>query len=129
MSTTYGFVKGQYDASRDIVGTIAGQVAAFKKPVLLFNGDSHVFRSDNPLVQGAQCVIDPGSGLTATKCGNDDWLQHPHAYADVSNFHRVVVHGSTVPLEWLKLTVNPRASASAGDYAIGPFSWERKTQQ
>jgi hypothetical protein len=126
---TYGFVSGQHDASRDIVGTIAAQVAAFKKPVLLFNGDSHVFRSDNPLLRGADCVVDPGSGLTASKCSNDDWLQHPHAYPDVSNFHRIVVHGSTVPLEWLKLTVNPRANAPAEAYAFGPFSWQRMIQQ
>jgi len=25
----------------------------------------------------------------------------------VPNFHRIVVHGSTFPLEWLKLTIDP----------------------
>ena len=37
------------------VSDIASNTTSFGKPVLLFNGDSHVFRSDNPLVQGAPC--------------------------------------------------------------------------
>jgi hypothetical protein len=130
--SNYGFVKNQYHASRDIVGEIAKQVASFAGAVLLFNGDSHVFRSDNPLepIQPeAPCVLDPGSGLTAAACPNDDWLQHPNPYAHVANFRRIVVHGSTLPLEWLKLTIDPRAHAAPSAYAIGPFSWQRMTQQ
>jgi len=45
----------------------------------------------------------------------------------VPNFHRIVVHGSTFPLEWLRLTVDPRATA-AGPDSFGPFSWERMIQ-
>jgi hypothetical protein len=40
----------------------------------------------------------------------------------------IVVHGSTLPLEWLKLTVDPRANAPNGPNAFGPFSWEREIQ-
>jgi hypothetical protein len=40
-----------------------------------------------------------------------------------------VVHGSTFPLEWLKLTINPRAHAAPSANAIGPFSWQRMPQQ
>ena len=127
---TYGFVQGVHDPSRDIVGDLAKQVSSFGGPVLLFNGDSHVFRSDNPLLQGADCVMDPGSGLDATSpCPSDDWLQHPNAYPNVANFHRVVVHGSTFPLEYLKLTIDPRANAAPSAYAIGPFSWQRVIQK
>ncbi len=43
----------------------------------------------------------------------------------MSNFHRVVVHGSTLPLEWLKLTVTPGAHAPTTDTTFGPFSWQR----
>jgi hypothetical protein len=127
----YGFVKTVYDGSRDIVGDIAKQVGAFNGTVLLFNGDSHVFRSDNPLVPGARCVKEPASGQPATQCptGDDDSKQHPKPYGNLANFHRVTVHGSTTPLEWLKLTINPRAHAAPSDYAIGPFSWERMIQQ
>ena len=50
-----------------------------------------------------------------------------HPGYDVPNFHRVVVHGSTLPLEWLKLTVDPSAHAANGPDAFGPFSWTRTT--
>lgn len=86
------------------VQSIAVNTAAFGKPVLLFNGDSHTYRSDNPLA-----ASDP--------------LNYLHAGYDVPNFHRVVVHGSTVPLEYLRLTIDPGTSGTAAT-AFGPFSWE-----
>jgi glucose dehydrogenase len=46
----------------------------------------------------------------------------------VANFHRIVVHGSTFPLEWLKLTVNPEANYASGSNAFGPFTWQRMPQ-
>jgi hypothetical protein len=51
------------------------------------------------------------------------WGVHP-SY-DVPNFHRVVVHGSTFPFEYLRLTVDPRGNAAASANAFGPFSWSR----
>jgi hypothetical protein len=89
-----------------IVAKVASHTTAFGRPVLMFNGDSHVYRSDNPL-------------------SSSDPLHYIHPAYDVSNFHRVVVHGSTFPLEWLRLTVDPRADNPAGPSAFGPFSWER----
>jgi hypothetical protein len=44
---------------------------------------------------------------------------------DVPNFHRIVVHGSTFPLEYLKLTIDPHVDAPASDTAFGPFAWTR----
>jgi hypothetical protein len=110
------------------VESIASHTQDFGKPVLLFNGDSHVYRSDNPLVESAPCVAEPSSGAPAVTCsaGDDAWGQHP--YYDVSNFHRVVVHGSTFPLEWLKLTITPGADNPTTATSFGPFSWERMTQ-
>jgi hypothetical protein len=35
------------------------------------------------------------------------------------------VHGSTTPLEWLKLSIDPSLNAANSDNAIGPFSWTR----
>jgi hypothetical protein len=58
-------------------------------------------------------------------CPGDDWATHP-SY-DVPNFHRVVVHGSTFPLEWLKLTVHTKSQA-ASSTSFGPFSWVRQQQ-
>ena len=58
----------------------------------------------------------------------DAWLQHP--YYDVPNFHRIVVHGSTFPMEWLKLSIDPRAAweNASTPTSWGPFSWQRETQ-
>jgi hypothetical protein len=100
-----------------LVASLAAHTSSFGKPVLLFEGDSHIYRSDNPLRQGAPCTGDEGV------CSYDDWNSHP-SY-DVSNFHRVVVHGSTVPLEYLKLTVTPGGHARTTDTSFGPFTWSR----
>jgi len=91
------------------VQNIAQHTTTFAKPVLLLNGDSHVYRSDNPL-----SAADP--------------LNYMHPGYDVSNFHRIVVHGSTFPLEWMRLTVDPRANAPQGSESFGPFSWQRVTE-
>jgi hypothetical protein len=89
------------------VQSIASHTTAFRKPVLMFNGDSHVFQSGNPL-----SPTDPNYSM--------------HPGYNVPNFHRIVVHGSTTPLEWLRLTVDPRADRY-GPTSFGPFSWERIT--
>ncbi|MEP7091509.1 MAG: hypothetical protein ABI776_15530 [Nocardioidaceae bacterium] len=101
-----------------IVGSLAAHTAAFKRPVLLLNGDSHVYRSDNPLQKASPCIGDEDV------CAYDDWQSHP-SY-DVPNFHRIVVHGSTVPLEYLRLTVGRKHQPTAAT-SFGPFSWQRVT--
>jgi hypothetical protein len=53
----------------------------------------------------------------------DAWNNHPHY--DVPNFHRVVVHGSTTPLEWVRLTITPGSQHATTANSFGPFSWER----
>src|SRR4051795_6309663 len=75
------------------VSSMASHTTAFGGPVLMFNGDSHIYKSDNPL-----SASDPLNPL--------------HPGYDVPNFHRVVVHGSTTPLEWLRLTVDRHANGS-----------------
>lgn len=102
-----------------IVSSLATHTTAYRKPVLLLNGDSHVYRSDNPLQQGSPCTGDEGV------CSYDDWDSHP-SY-DVSNFHRVVVHGSTVPLEYLQLTAQKKAQPPTAT-SFGPFTWQRVTE-
>ena len=103
------------------VQAVAGHTTDFGGPVLMFNGDSHVYRSDNPLVAGAPCTTETGA------CAGDDYAIHPNGY-NVANFHRVVVHGSTAPMEWLKLTVDPSTNAPNGPTSFGPFSWTRQIQ-
>ena len=101
-----------------LVSSLATHASAYGRPVLLLNGDSHVYRSDNPLKQASACTGDQDV------CAYDDWNSHP-SY-DVPNFHRIVVHGSTVPLEYLRLTVNPKSRPTTAT-SFGPFSWQRVT--
>jgi hypothetical protein len=106
------------------VDAIAAGAKAFGKPVLLINGDSHVYRSDNPLAKGSPCLYEPSSGAAAVACTFDAYDNQPHGYS-VANFHRITVHGSTTPLEWLKLTADVMVPPPAADQAFGPFSWQR----
>jgi hypothetical protein len=111
---------------RQFIDSIALHTAAFGKPVLLLNGDSHGYRSDNPLVKGAPCVTE--NGATEVACSDDAYDSQPNGY-NVKNFHRLVVHGSVAPMEWLKLTVKPGDSdGRARANAFGPFSWKRMVQ-
>jgi calcineurin-like phosphoesterase family protein len=114
------------------IASIAAHTLAFGKPVLLFEGDSHHYRSDNPLQSGQPCVFESGVGTGVVDCKSiaesatftqDAWNNHP-SY-NVSNFHRVVVHGSTTPLEWVRLTITPGATAPTTATTFGPFSWQR----
>ena len=93
----------QYDP---FVNAVADGTASFGKPVLMFNGDSHVYKSDNPLASS-----DPLSGL------------HPSPPHNLANFHRVVVHGSTTPLEYLRLSIDTSKTNPTTDTSFGPFSW------
>lgn len=109
---------------KQFIDRIAANTKAFGKPVLLVNGDSHIYRSDNPLKQGAPCAIESAPGIKTSACSADAYASQPHGY-ELSNFHRLVVHGSTAPLEWLKLTVDPSVNVAGGENAFGPFSWVR----
>jgi hypothetical protein len=75
------------------IASIASNTTAFGKPVLLLNGDSHIYRSDNPLSATAPCIIESPAGEVA--CTTNLGL-HPQ-FVGVDNFHRLVVHGSTSP--------------------------------
>jgi hypothetical protein len=86
-----------YDALVTQIGTLA---ANFRRPVLLLEGDSHVFHVDNPYSADS-----PFYGF------------HPSTpLAD--NVTRIVVEGSDKGrTEYLRLTIDPKAKA--------PFSWVR----
>src|SRR5262249_1749371 len=111
-----------------IVAAMAENASFFGKPVLYLNGDSHLYRSDNPLQQGAPCLDEESSGAAVTPCTKDAWTHHP--FYNVPNFHRIVVHGSTFPMEWLKLAIDQKFDSNAAPTATswGPFSWTRETQ-
>jgi hypothetical protein len=80
------------------VHELAALALHFRRPVLLLNGDSHLFAADRPLA-------DPASATGRV-----------HGTPAVPNLTRITVQGSTnAPAEWLRLTVDPQAPAV--------FSW------
>jgi hypothetical protein len=86
------------DRYTPFVAKLAELTLQFKRPVLLLNGDTHLYETDQPLA-------DPTS-----KTGV---IHHTPA---VTNLWRVVVQGSTnAPAEWLKLVIDTRKAQ--------PFSW------
>jgi hypothetical protein len=109
---------------RPIVARLAQRTRVFGGPVLLINGDTHVYRSDSPLVNDAPCATE----ATSTACAPDHDaydLQPGPFKLGTGRLHRIVVHGSSNPMEWLKLTIDPSKNAPEGSNAIGPFSWSR----
>jgi hypothetical protein len=91
-----------YDHFTSIAQELSKQSFAFRRPVLLFNGDSHQFVDDHPLADPARPQNKSIYGITQ----------------DVPNLHRITVNGSTTPChEWLRLRIDPRSSAL--------FSYER----
>jgi hypothetical protein len=80
------------------VQALADLAVRFGRPVLLLNGDSHVFKVDRPLA-------DP-----------TDTLGQIHKTQSVPNLTRIVVEGSGVGTHWLRLTIDPRSPAV--------FSWQ-----
>jgi hypothetical protein len=117
---------------KPFIDSIASHTLAFGKPVLLFNGDSHKYRSDNPLVSGAPCVIETGAADTSTQACSDDAYANQAANGgtyNVPNFHRIVVHGGTTfpaqPLEYTRLTDDPLADNPTSSTSFGPFTWQR----
>lgn len=125
-------------AYRPYVDTMAEGARAYGMPVLMVVGDSHSYRSDNPLTQGAPCAMEVEPDSAAVACSNprahallharkspdDAYAVHP-VKNSVPNFHRIVVHGETLPMEWLQLRVDPAANAPHGLDAFGPFRWKR----
>ncbi|WP_156960684.1 metallophosphoesterase [Amycolatopsis taiwanensis] len=79
-----------YYGFQPIVATIARESAAFPGPVYLFNGDSHVFNSDNPLAAGSK------------------WLSFYGIDTPAPNLTRVTVDGSAGANNYLRVTVHPK---------------------
>ncbi len=76
---------------KEIVQSIAAHTRAFRRPVLLMNGDSHVFGFDHPLA-------DPTTAFN----------QQYGITAPVPNLTRLTVQGSTsTPSSWVRLTIDP----------------------
>lgn len=82
------------------VRKLADLATRFRHPVLLINGDSHVYGADQPLAEPASAT------------------GRIHGTQAVPNLTRITVQGSTnAPAEWLRLTINPNDHNKV-------FSWE-----
>jgi hypothetical protein len=87
------------DKYTPFIQQLAGLSLWFGRPVLLLNGDSHVFGADRPLA-------DPTSTTGRI-----------HNTPAVPNLTRITVQGSTnKPAEWLRLTIDTRRPSV--------FSWK-----
>ncbi len=87
------------NAYQPLVQKLADLSQHFRRPVLLLNGDSHIYGADKPLA-------DPTSPTGV--------IHHTQA---VPNLTRITVQGSTnAPAQWLRLTIDPRSR--------NVFSWE-----
>ncbi len=79
------------DQYTPFVQQLANLSIHFYRPVLVLNGDSHLYLVDHPLA-------DPNSATGMI-----------HHTPKVRNLLRIVVQGSTnAPAEWLRLTIDPR---------------------
>lgn len=94
---TFAVAAAEISGYVPVVEAIAREARSFKRPVLLVQGDSHVYKEDKPLT-----TVHPA---------------YPNAVT-APNVTRILVQGSTtLPREWLKLTLNGSGPA--------PLSWGR----
>jgi hypothetical protein len=82
----------------DMVVRIGMLAAKYGRPVLLIQGDSHIFRVDQPYMPSS-----PLFGL------------HPNTPV-APNVTRMVMNGSSSPTEYVRLTIDPKAKG------VSPFS-------
>jgi hypothetical protein len=83
----------------EITNQIGVRAIQFGKPVLLLQGDSHLFRADHPYMPFALSYKQPTAPFAP-------------------NVMRIVVQGELNPTEYVRLTVDPHSLA-------GLFTWER----
>jgi hypothetical protein len=86
------------------VTRLAQLTLAYGGPVLLLNGDSHLYETDHPLA-------DPTSSTGVI-----------HGTPAVPNLTRITVQGSTnAPAEWLRLTINPSSKTAPFTFTNVPY--------
>lgn len=96
--------QADYAAYTPLFNSLIQQSNAFGGPVYLINGDSHVFNEDHPLAAGSS------------------WLSFYGQNTAAANLTRVTVDGSSNAQDWLKVTANPKGSASVLSFERIPFT-------
>ncbi|MCK9926608.1 hypothetical protein MXD62_05390 [Frankia sp. Mgl5] len=97
---TYTPAWSDISAFKPLVQAIVDESSSFQGEVYLFNGDSHIYHSDQPVAAGSP------------------WLTTYGITGSADNLHRVTVDGSNNNADWLKVTVNRPGAAHV-------LSWER----
>jgi hypothetical protein len=105
-------VFSQWNGFQTLVQTIAARAAAFKKPVYLFDGDSHVFNVDKPFAAGAAWPAKYGAG---------SWNSFYGVTTPADNLTRITIDGSTGVNNWLKVTID-EANPQVLSYVQVPFN-------
>jgi hypothetical protein len=82
-----------YSAFTPVVQAIIDRSSAFDGPVYLFNGDSHVYNTDQPLAAGSS------------------WLSFYGVSGSADNLNRVTVDGSTGVNDYLRVSVRPSTAS------------------
>ncbi|MBT0567604.1 metallophosphoesterase [Williamsia sp. CHRR-6] len=101
---TVNVTQNDAGAFAPLVQALATESKAFGKPVYLFNGDSHVYNSDNPLAPGSK------------------WLSFYGLSAGVDNLTRVTVDGSSNNKDYLRVTVNPIGATDVLSWTRVPYT-------
>jgi hypothetical protein len=92
------------DGYTPFVRHLASDVLAYGRPVLLLNGDSHLYEADHPLA-------DPTSATGVI-----------HGTPAVPNLTRITVQGSTnAPAEWLRLTIDTSSKTAPFSFTNVPY--------
>jgi hypothetical protein len=79
---------GYRNAFQSVVRTIASESKSFQRPVFLFNGDTHSYLQDRPLM-------------------SSKWLSFYGVSGSVPNLTRVTIKGAAGVNEWVKANVVP----------------------
>lgn len=87
-----------------IVSALAEEATAFSGQVYLFNGDSHVFRTDQPLA------------------ANSPWLNFYRVSQPVEKLRRITLDGDVQATNFLRVRVDPRAPEPV-TWTRVPLSW------
>ena len=92
-STPVGTTTDKTDHFADTLAALARESAAFGKPVVLVNGDSHFFVADKPLTDDAGNVIENFTRVMTFGSGQSHWVSatiDPND-PDVFTFHQHIV--------------------------------------
>jgi hypothetical protein len=92
-STPVGTTTDKTDHFADTLAALARESAAFGKPVVLVNGDSHFFVADKPLTDDAGNVIENFTRVMTFGSGQSHWVSATidPSDPDVFTFHQHIV--------------------------------------